>query len=291
MATVSTETDASTQNDSYKMKCMEIWGGMSAADARISTPGLDVHVFAKPYEGDEAGGDVHYLSTCGAGNISRFLLADVSGHGQNVSDLADGLRKLMRRYINSPDASRMAQGLNDAFSDLARDGKFATAIIATYFAPTNQLILVNAGHPRPLWCRAQTQSWKILDGDDTECDETGPKNLPLGVISGTGYQQFAATLEPGDQVVFYTDSLTETVDTEGNMLGEDGLLDVARSLKIDSPDQVGPKLLSQLDTLRGSADADDDLTLMTIHHNGEQARIGLGERLGAMAKLIGLVPV
>lgn len=285
------ETAMTTTEPTHQMKCMEIWGGMSAADARISTAGLDVHVVAEPHEGVEAGGDVHYLSSCGAGNISRFLLADVAGHGQNVAELAGDLRKLMRRYINNPDASRMAQGLNDEFSKLAHRGRFATAIIATYFAPTHQLIMVNAGHPRPLWYQAEHGVWQTVDSDDEDCDASGPRNLPLGIISGTDYQQFAITLSPGDLVLFYTDSLTETVTTEGGMLGEQGLLELARSLDAGDAEQIGQVLLDQIETLRGRSNADDDLTLVTVHHNGSKPQVGLGERLTAMAKLVGLVPV
>ena len=285
------ETATEVLTDIHQMKCMEIWGGMSAADARISTGGLDVHVVAQPHGRVEAGGDVHYLSTCGAGNISRFLLADVAGHGQNVAELADDLRQLMRRFINNPDASRMAHALNDEFSELAKEGKFATAIIATYFAPTNQLIMVNAGHPRPLWYQAAQKNLQTVDGDDEDCDVTGPKNLPLGVISGTDYEQFAITLTPGDLLMFYTDSLTETAGPDGQMLGEQGLLDIARSIDAATAEQAGPALLERIDRLRGRTDADDDLTLLTIHHNGVPPQIGFGERLAAMAKMVGLVPV
>jgi len=288
MATLAATTDASQV---HPMKCMEIWGGMSAADSRISTPGLDVHVVARPYEGDAQGGDVHFLSTCGAGNISRFLLADVSGHGAGVAELADDLRKLMRRFINGPDASRMARGLNDEFSDLAEHGNFATALIVTYFAPTNQLIVVNAGHPHPLWYQAREGKWQTLDHRDDDCDESGPRNLPLGVIAGTGYQQFAVTLEPDDVVLFYTDSLPETMDSEGKMLGEAGLLDVVSRLDVGDVTQVGQALLERIETIRGKGEADDDLTLLTIHHHGRKPHIGIGQRLTAMAKMVGLVPV
>jgi len=267
---------------------MEIWGGASATDSRLSTPGLDVHVYARPHEGDDAGGDVHYLSTCGAGNIARFLLADVSGHGRIVAELADDLRQLMRRYINNPDASRMARGLNDEFSELADHGKFATALIATYFAPTNQLIIVNAGHPRPLWYQAESNQWQVLDQTDEDCDAAGPKNLPLGVIAGTGYHQFAVTLAPGDLVAFYTDSLTETADRSGKMVGEAGLLQLAKTIDDGAVERFGPALIDRLDRIRGRREADDDLTLMTLHHNGQRPHIGLGERMAAMARMIGL---
>jgi hypothetical protein len=55
----------------HRMRCMEIWGGSSAADRDVSTPGLDAWVYSKPYEGAADGGDVHYVSLCGGGIVTR----------------------------------------------------------------------------------------------------------------------------------------------------------------------------------------------------------------------------
>lgn len=142
------------------LQCMEIWGGIEAVDTALSLTGLDAWVYARPHGGGQAGGDVHYLSMCGSGRIVRLGLADVSGHGVSVSEIAGTLRTLMRRHINTPDMTRFMRALNGAFVEHTQDGAgsghFATALLATYYAPTDHLLLCNAGHPRPLWWRAST---------------------------------------------------------------------------------------------------------------------------------------
>ncbi len=70
---------------------------------------------------------------------------------------------LMRRHINTANQTRFAVDLNRAFSNLDLDGRFATAVLATYFAPTDHLIICNAGHPRPLLYRAAGNTWDLLD--------------------------------------------------------------------------------------------------------------------------------
>jgi hypothetical protein len=45
---------------------MEIWGGSSAIERSASTPGLDLWIFSRPYQQADGGGDVHYVSLCGA---------------------------------------------------------------------------------------------------------------------------------------------------------------------------------------------------------------------------------
>ncbi|NBB83159.1 MAG: SpoIIE family protein phosphatase [Alphaproteobacteria bacterium] len=285
------ELDHATQL-SHTMHCMEIWGGTAHADDRVATPGLNVWVRSEPHARSRAGGDVHYLSMCGAGQISRFLVADVAGHGQRVADLAGRLRKLMRRYINNPDASRFARSLNDQFGRTTDEGRFATAIIATFFAPTHQLVVVNAGHPRPLWYRARPAEWQVLTSTCEQRDQAGPADLPLGVVAGTDYRQYAITLEPGDLVMLFTDSLPEATAPAGRQLGEAGLVDLARRVDATDPEHVGRSLLDKVADHRGGAPADDDLTLVTIHHTGEDPPAPpLRERITAMARMLGLLPM
>ena len=93
---------------------------------------------------------MHYISTCGAGYVTRLALADIAGHGESVDGLAIALRKLMRKYINTLDQTRFATALNRELMASPKQGPFATALLLTYFAPTRHLIICNAGHGRPL---------------------------------------------------------------------------------------------------------------------------------------------
>ncbi len=270
---------------------MEIRGGTSAADEMLRVPGIDAWVFSQPHRGEADGGDIHYLSMCGGGRISRFFVADVAGHGQTVSQVAGDLRSLMRRHINTLDGSRFARSLNEEFGELADEGVFATALLATYFAPTDQLVMCNAGHPRPLWYQAAAGQWRTLEHDIADRDNRA-RNLPLGVIGQTGYHQFAVTLGQGDIVLLYTDALIEARNAEGRPLNEIGLLGLARSLDPADPRAFGRALLERIGEFRGLAEPDDDLTLVALYHNAESPpRRSMGELLTVMAKMVGLAEV
>jgi serine phosphatase RsbU (regulator of sigma subunit) len=65
-------------------------------------------------------------------------------------------------------------------------------------------------------------------------------NLPLGIDENSTHDQFSIRLEPGDLVVFNADALTEALDTAGQMLGEAGLLGLARDIEPSKPGDVGP---------------------------------------------------
>src|SRR5256885_2629859 len=115
------------------MQCLEVWGGNQPADAGVAMAGLDAWVYCKPYHDAAGGGDVYYVSSCATGRITRLLVADVSGHGDAVSDIAADLRGLMRRYVNYLDQTRFVRALNAEFQQTIQYGKFATAIAMTFF--------------------------------------------------------------------------------------------------------------------------------------------------------------
>lgn len=291
----------------HGLACMEIWGGNEGIDTALSTPGLDVWVQAEPFGGASAGGDIHYVSLCSAGKIARVAVADVSGHGHEVSNAAVALRGLMRRNINTLDQSAFAQALNSAFqmSSKAADGHFATALLATYHAPSDHLLLVNAGHPRPLLYRASARRWIVIDAHAANHDvlarsrtlaarggnaDAGlPDNLPLGIIDPTSYSQVALPLERGDLVLIVTDGVVESRSPAGVELGEAGLIAALSEMDPAQPAEMLPALRRALDVHTGGAPIADDLTLVLLHHNAQSPpRYTIAERLTTLARWLGV---
>jgi serine phosphatase RsbU (regulator of sigma subunit) len=269
---------------------MEIWGGSRAVERAVSTPGLDVWVFSRPYEGAAAGGDVYYASLCSGGSITRLILADISGHGASVAELAGSLRGLMRRHIDRRDQTRLVQALNREFGELAKLNWFATAVVATYLTDTNTLTVSNAGHPPPLWRPAAAGKWAALapgaDAGDALTD------LPLGIADDVAYSTHALPLRPGDLVLMYTDALLEAEDPAGRPLGEAGLLALVGGLDAADPPRFPAALAAALDAYRGGRPAGDDATFVLLHHNAAPARRpGFRENLAVYAKLLGLKSV
>jgi serine phosphatase RsbU (regulator of sigma subunit) len=272
----------------FALQCMEIWGGSHAATARTVTPGLDIWVSSEPHEAAADGGDVHYVSLCGGGKITRLIVADLSGHGASAADAARGLRALMRTNINRKDQGRLVAALNRQFLAQSQLRRFATAVVATYLTFRDTLTVCNAGHPRPFWYHAAASTWEVVETDPGE----GAANLPLGIDAATPYTQRDLPLGRGDLVVFYTDALIEMTNPAGVQLGESGLLAIVRGLDPTRPADFGPALLARLDAVRGGRPLDDDRTVVVLHHNaGHPRRLSLAETLGVYAKVLGLKAV
>lgn len=290
----------------HEVRCLEVWGGTEAVDRTLAVPGIDAWIFAEPYAGHPSGGDIHYVSSCFTGRVARFALADVAGHGDPASRLAETLRGLMKKHINFLDQTGLARVLNQEFSELSQEGRFATALLMSYFAPTDHLVICNAGHPRPLWYQASLGRWQWLD-DDSPGTTAAPNNLPLGLIDPTSYVQFSVKLGAGDLVVLYTDWLVEAASPDGRALGESGLLEIVTRLVTSpspgtpttpfadsaqpgfDPRHLGQEILNAASRHRGGERFDDDRTLMLLHHNAS----GVPHRpvrgaIRAVANLLGL---
>ena len=267
---------------------MEVWGGSQLTDHSVEFGGLDTWVYSKPHGDAQAGGDVYYASSCATGRISRLLLADVAGHGNAVAATAGELRTLMRRFVNRLDQAEFVKLLNQQFGELSREGAFATAIVSTFFAPSRRMMICNAGHPRPLLYRATDGSWSLLAHQQSAI-AAAPRNLPLGMIDITEYEHFDVELQPGDCLVTYTDALIESADTDGEMLGEAGLLRIARSLgEVDAVNLI-PALIGEIARRDPGNLTEDDVTVMAMRVNGREGHYSLVEKLGAAGRLAGAV--
>jgi sigma-B regulation protein RsbU (phosphoserine phosphatase) len=275
----------------HGMQCMEIWGGNQAVRSAVSMPGIDAWVVSQPHGQSTVGGDIHYVSMCGSGRISRFVVADVSGHGDSVGQLSARLRSLMRKYINTLNQSRFVRELNREFSAGVSDGKFATALLTTYFAPKDHLVICNAGHPPPLWHRAKDESWQYLQEDLPDCVRS-LSNLPLGVIAPTRYHQFAVPLDKNDLVLIYTDWLIEARNAQGRQLGPEGLLELVRQIDTHDPHSFCNELLDAVARYRDHAAPDDDVTVLLLRHNASDPPVpSLGEMAKVVGKLLHIVKV
>jgi sigma-B regulation protein RsbU (phosphoserine phosphatase) len=259
---------AGSKKPAQQMTCMEVWGGSQLTTRRVEMGGLDAWVYSKPFGEAQRGGDVYYASSCATGRITRLLLADVSGHGTTVASTAANLRTLMRRFVNRLDQTEFVRLLNQQFTALSETGTFATAVVATFFAPTQRMIVCNAGHPRPLLYQAAKQEWVFLGAEAANDD--APNNIPLGILDVTEYEQFDVELKSGDCVLTYTDALIESRDADGEMLGEAGLLRIMRLVGDVEPQLLTKTLLREIKDRYPDNLTEDDVTVLLVRANGRK---------------------
>jgi phosphoserine phosphatase RsbU/P len=245
------------------LRCMEVWGGNRGIEQAFALPGLDLWLYSRPIAHAENGGDVYYLSSCASGRISRLLLADVSGHGPEVSQLALRLRDLMRKNINRISQTQFVEGMNEEFVQFNQESRFATALVGTYFSSSGDLQLCTAGHPQPLIYRAQKNVWEVLELN-RHPSSTG--NIPLGILAEVNYGQIDLPMELGDMMLAYTDGIVEAQVDGGQMLGTEGLLSMVQSLEVTEPEKFIGSLVAKLES-KTIKPIEDDFTIMLARCN------------------------
>jgi len=286
------ETTATLERTEAKtLKCLEIWGGNRAIDSGVSVPGIDGWVLSRPVDGSDVGGDVHYVSLCGGHRLARFAVADISGHGPQADHVAATLRTLVRKHIGKLDQTRFLQALNGEFTSLAESGTYATAVLASYYAPIDHLVVCNAGHPKPLWYHAAAGTWEYLEEKSPKC-VSNLANLPLGIVHLTQYHQFAVPLEKDDIVLIYTDALLDARRPLGRALGEEGLLGIVHENGVGDPAAFCHSVLDAVIAHQGGVALEDDVTMMLLHHNAsEPPPISASDLARYAGAVLGLVKI
>ncbi len=94
--------------------------------------------------------------------------------------------------------------------------------------------------------------WRLLDG------ATG---LPLGISPVETYRERTYRLVPGDQLVLYTDGITEAYNEQGEMFGLSRLDKVLENCAIGASDLL-QSVLAALKEFTGGQPAHDDRTLL-----------------------------
>ena len=269
-----------------RMQCMEIIGGNRAINKSFEAAGLDIHVFSQPFQDSTTGGDIYFLTSCASGRISRFLLADVSGHGDAASKVATSLRDLMRDNVNRISQARFVESMNQEFSRQMDNSCFATAVVATFFEPTKSLTLSVAGHPHPLYYRAQLAKWVSLDSVQTEAEF---ENMPLGVVDATAYPQRTLETHHDDMFLLYTDAFIEsmTSDQKDHLLGMNGVIDLLNEESNLLPSDVVPYLRDRVGALAIGNLVDDDASLLLGHFT--ERKVKLKDSLLAPVRMFGEV--
>ena len=146
----------------HALTCREVWASNRNVAHTVELPGLQGWIYSAPLELGHDGGDIHYLSACDYGVLSRVVLADVSGHGQSIAAVASDLLRLVRDHMNRLEQSALLLELSESLSTVKTNdrGAYATAVVVGFDSTCSDLTVTNAGHPPPLWYRAAQREWQ-----------------------------------------------------------------------------------------------------------------------------------
>jgi sigma-B regulation protein RsbU (phosphoserine phosphatase) len=216
-------------------------------------PDLSGYEFAHSYRtANEVGGDFYGLTPLPDGRLA-LMVADASGHGMAAGLVMAIANATWRTALDlDPNPERAIAMLNRTLCRTGTTRTFMSAFYGLLDPDTGEMEYVCAGHPFPLLRRA---------GGRTE--ELGVGGYPLGLRDPLPMSLGRATIEPGDQLLLYTDGLPEALDAQARTAF--GYERIQAALQLGgTPQQIHDNILASFDAHAGDEPLKDDLTLLVI---------------------------
>jgi GAF domain-containing protein len=184
-----------------------------------------------------------------------LVIADVADKGMPAALFMTLTRTLVRAAALDDDSpAAVLARVNDLLVADAQYGMFVTTIYAVLSLETGQLAYANAGHPPLLLSRLRTRHLEWL----------GKGGIALGVLEGIHLEEQLVSLEMGDNLIFYTDGITEAFSTEGDIYGEQRLAASAETAGDASAQAMLDAIYGSVNAFVADNSASDDLTLMVL---------------------------
>jgi len=212
--------------------------------------GLDVA--ARYVSAREVCGDLYDFLRYGPQQLG-VALGDVSGKGTAAAlygAVAIGIMRSLAPQKLQP--AEMLRQMNQLVGERRIEGRFMTACFATWQKGRQKLRVANAGQSQPL----------LYKGG--RCDRIELTGFPLGIFEEVNYDEWSVTLEPGDILVFHSDGIAETANSEGQFFGTTRLRKLIEQHHELTAAEIADLVLREVDWFTQRAPLSDDRTLVVL---------------------------
>ncbi|TAK11730.1 MAG: HAMP domain-containing protein [Acidobacteria bacterium] len=207
----------------------------------------------------EVGGDYYDFFQLGPRQLG-VLVADVSGKGTSAALYMAELKGLvlaLSRTHRSPRALLIE--LNDLLADHLDNRSFITMTYAVIDLDAATLTLARAGHTPMLFCSSGESRVVVPDGMVLGLRLPGAAKRFSDII-----KEHRQAIAPGDVVVLYTDGITEAMNLDGDLFGDEALSRVvSANCGLDSSG-IRERILRDVRAFVGDAEPHDDMTMVVV---------------------------
>jgi sigma-B regulation protein RsbU (phosphoserine phosphatase) len=220
-------------------------------------PGLDIASAYAPAR--QLAGDFYDFLAYGSGRLG-MALGDVSGKGTAAALYGSLAVGILREYTQDHRCwpEEMLSVLNARLNAAHMSPKFVALLFAVYDASLCQLIVANAGAPRPILMREGKVAEVKIDG------------TPLGMFPDIEYESVTLALKSQDILLFASDGILESMNAAGEEFGFDRLVERLQTLAPGSTSaNISTAILEATDEFSGRpSEAHDDRTLIVLRVTG-----------------------
>jgi sigma-B regulation protein RsbU (phosphoserine phosphatase) len=218
----------------------------------VPTDDYGLDVAARYLSAREVCGDLYDFLRYGPQQLG-IALGDVSGKGTAAAlygAVSIGIMRSLAPQKLQP--AEMLRQMNQLVGERRIEGRFMTACFATWQKGRQKLRVANAGQSQPLLYK------------DGRCDRIELTGFPLGIFEDVTYDEWGVTLETGDILVFHSDGIAETYNSEGQLFGNERLRKLIEQHHEISAAEMADRVLNEVDWFSQSAPLSDDRTLVVM---------------------------
>ncbi|BFM38076.1 GAF domain-containing SpoIIE family protein phosphatase [Synechocystis sp. LKSZ1] len=195
-----------------------------------------------------------------------IVIGDVMGKGVPAGLIMTMTRGMLRaEVLNRHSPAQILRHLNRVmFADLENSHRFVTLFYSEYDPKTGVLSYSNAAHNPPLLWQADQQQIQLLDTE----------GALIGLEADSDYRDAAIDLAPGDVILYYTDGLTDAMNSSGERFDEDNLHRVFQEAcqHFDHPQAILDFIFEQVRHFAGpKSNRQDDMTLVVMQVQSSSA--------------------
>ena len=214
-------------------------------------------VYGKMQPARNVGGDFFDVMYLNDGRVG-LAVADVSDKGVPAALFMMSSRTLLKgAAISVGLPGEVLREVNDLLIEDNEGGMFVTLLYAVYDPSSRELTYANGGHNSPL----------VVHPDGTSALFPLTDGIALGIAPDLSYKQNTVTLSPGDSVIFYTDGVTEAMNSEEEEFGLDPLSEFFRTNPPENPEETTAAVFDAVNAFAGEMAQSDDITCLVLHCN------------------------
>ncbi len=201
------------------------------------------------------GGDYFDYVPLSNGSIA-IVLGDVAGKGVEASLLMAKLSSEVRYCLALEKRySDAIARLNDVFAENHWGDRFVTLALVILEPSSGELKIFNAGHLYPIVSK--------VDGSVEQIGK-GFNRTPIGVIPNVDYPEFVYRLQEGEAVSLMSDGLTEAMNDDGKLFGDERVLEALRNADFADAERIGRRLIEATRRFADSERQTDDQCLVVF---------------------------
>lgn len=211
-------------------------------------------IAASMHAAKDVGGDFYDFFRIDDDHIG-FVMADVSGKGIPAAIFMAVSRTVIRTTaIQGMSPGACIASSNSLISKESSNGMFVTVFYGIYNVKTGEISYCNAGHNSPF----------ILKENGKVEELPMSTNLIVGIMDGFEFEEGRCQLEPGDTLFTYTDGVSEAMDVNLEMFGEDRMKASLAKVPQHTCQQIIDTMKADVADYTKGAEQSDDITMLAL---------------------------